>query len=1071
SPVGTAADDFYNIQYVDPALILVNDFFVSVVPLSEGNPRLVSSYEVNETHSLYGTPGIWNGFQSGGEYFEWAIDFGLSPYGEIDSYPPIVRNLTGLENFESTDAELILAVQDINTVVTPMLGQYNLGSGWVDFNLVQAKGTYTFTGSVPGQPDGTTALVKFYMEDRYGNAQWSKDYEIIWSKDTPFISESFEGAFPPAGWTLNTSATGNGFVRGTAALGAVAHTGEASLTHFYAGDNDDWIYTPAITIPADNFSMFSFWQNGFWMTYGDLHEVSVSADSGTSWTQIYTGLPTSTAENADEGIWEQLSFSLAAYEGEEIIIGFHYRGNESDDWFIDDVEVYYDYAGPEIVSLIGNEALLPTVGAYVNNDLVINATVYDRSGIASVTGHYSFDGGTTVIDLPFAKAKSGNEAWTATIPAEAASVTGTINFDMVDIGGLTSTSIDFPIEFVIDIDVPVIKAVKNRLAFINDPMNLEVVFEDESYVFSCKGHYSKDGWVTQYDFVMSPSKIHEYTYTGTIPAESEQVLDGEVRFTIVDSASNTLNTDSYTVQWLNGQTLFTEDFESGLGNWTLTGNWGLEEGTYTSATHALTESPDSNYTDNNISYAAWSNTMDWTMYYKGSIEFWCKYDLENDYDFMHFECSGDNGATWTRLRSWSGEGADWHEELISMSEFVGYSQVIFRFMFVSDGAVNLNGMYIDDLLIKTQNTPVNPPIIIHDGPVHYEGASHVEDYNSSAKILDFSGIDSTRVYYQINGGQEQESEMLYAGDDTWNFSIPFTTVGNIVSYRIWARDASPHYEETITDFYTYISGDHLIYDSDITSYYMIAENNNAYAVRMTADDSDSDRYLPFILIRNYYDASHISDSMEVHVWSDFGGLPGDELIDPVMVLPGYLGGGAPYTKIDLRTEFSPFGIMVSGDFWVGFSAPYGSVYALTEAPNEESTIAYGRSYKGTWNEYGTGWLWLQEPDYNYHIRAVIGDRVGIDEQEIVPEITALHQNYPNPFNPVTKIQFDIAEDSDVSLAVFDVSGRKVADLVNKKMQAGSHSVEFEASKLSSGVYYYSLKAGKSVQTKKMVLLR
>jgi len=149
------------------------------------------------------------------------------------------------------------------------------------------------------------------MEDRYGNAQWSKDYDIIWSKDTPFIGENFEGDFPPTGWTLNTSATGNGFVRGTAATGAVAHTGKASLTHFYAGDNDDWIYTPAITIPATNFCAFSFWQNGYWMTYGDLHEVSVSADGGTSWTQIYTGLPTAGAV-PDEGIWEQLIFSLAA---------------------------------------------------------------------------------------------------------------------------------------------------------------------------------------------------------------------------------------------------------------------------------------------------------------------------------------------------------------------------------------------------------------------------------------------------------------------------------------------------------------------------------------------------------------------------------------------------------------------------------------------------------------------------------------------------------------------------------------------------------------------------------------
>ncbi|MDD3045422.1 MAG: T9SS type A sorting domain-containing protein, partial [Candidatus Delongbacteria bacterium] len=86
-------------------------------------------------------------------------------------------------------------------------------------------------------------------------------------------------------------------------------------------------------------------------------------------------------------------------------------------------------------------------------------------------------------------------------------------------------------------------------------------------------------------------------------------------------------------------------------------------------------------------------------------------------------------------------------------------------------------------------------------------------------------------------------------------------------------------------------------------------------------------------------------------------------------------------------------------------------------------------------------------------------------------VTELAQNYPNPFNPATTINFNLAKDAKVSLVVYDVMGRKVADLVNKNMVTGSHKVSFDASNLVSGVYYYTLKAGEVNQTKKMMLIK
>ncbi len=83
----------------------------------------------------------------------------------------------------------------------------------------------------------------------------------------------------------------------------------------------------------------------------------------------------------------------------------------------------------------------------------------------------------------------------------------------------------------------------------------------------------------------------------------------------------------------------------------------------------------------------------------------------------------------------------------------------------------------------------------------------------------------------------------------------------------------------------------------------------------------------------------------------------------------------------------------------------------------------------------------------------------------------LNQNYPNPFNPSTTISFTLDRSGFVSLNVYDVAGRAVATVLNKSMEAGTYDVGFNASGLSSGVYFYKLKTAEQEMTKKMILLR
>jgi hypothetical protein len=92
-------------------------------------------------------------------------------------------------------------------------------------------------------------------------------------------------------------------------------------------------------------------------------------------------------------------------------------------------------------------------------------------------------------------------------------------------------------------------------------------------------------------------------------------------------------------------------------------------------------------------------------------------------------------------------------------------------------------------------------------------------------------------------------------------------------------------------------------------------------------------------------------------------------------------------------------------------------------------------------------------------------------QPVIPEDFALRQNYPNPFNPTTTIAFDIPKDNFVSLKVNNSLGQEITELAGREYSAGQHSVTFNALNLTSGIYYYAMKAGDFTMVQKMSLLK
>jgi hypothetical protein len=95
----------------------------------------------------------------------------------------------------------------------------------------------------------------------------------------------------------------------------------------------------------------------------------------------------------------------------------------------------------------------------------------------------------------------------------------------------------------------------------------------------------------------------------------------------------------------------------------------------------------------------------------------------------------------------------------------------------------------------------------------------------------------------------------------------------------------------------------------------------------------------------------------------------------------------------------------------------------------------------------------------------------LEETIELPEYSILLDNYPNPFNARTTVRFFLPISRDIELVIYDLLGRRIEVLIDEYREAGVHGITFDASSLSSGVYFYSLRAGDVIESKRMVLLK
>ena len=410
--------------------------------------------------------------------------------------------------------------------------------------------------------------------------------------------------------------------------------------------------------------------------------------------------------------------------------------------------------------------------------------------------------------------------------------------------------------------------------------------------------------------------------------------------------------------------IFCDEFEGGTDNWVLEGAWGLTTTQSFSPDNSLTDSPGGNYlADQNIS-ATMATGLDLSSFLDARLAFRAIYDIEGgNFDYCFVEVSTNGGTSWVEVGRFLGEGnlSPWIQYIYSLGGFVGNDDVRVRFRFFSDGGYEVDGIYIDDVIVTASTEDNSAPLILHTPPEYYE--SQLGDVIQTAEIVDISGLATAEVVYSVDGVAAGSVAGTDMGGNQWEFVIPEQEAGAQVDYYVRAVDASANSNEAVSPTFSYIAGNHIFYDNGTVNFVndlgpLATTAEQAAAVRITIDGSTT---IAYALVRNYTDTNRPNDSIDVHVWAPGpDGLPGEDLIAPIRVAPeATLVDNSPMTRVDLR----PYAAELTGlygDVYVGFSVPEGTVWTVQTTPAVAS-----RTYQqigGNWNLYAS----------DYHFRLVTG---------------------------------------------------------------------------------------------------
>ena len=366
------------------------------------------------------------------------------------------------------------------------------------------------------------------------------------------------------------------------------------------------------------------------------------------------------------------------------------------------------------------------------------------------------------------------------------------------------------------------------------------------------------------------------------------------------------------------------------------------------------------------------------------------------------------------------------------------------------------------------------------------------NYNSNAYVMVLCSMDSTSGVNHWTKQKYMFSSTPFAATPGFTYSNPNASGGfywstalstNSTAYlygdiAYYSDQGGTGQDRVMTVYNCYSSGFNNIYIAYLNGYstsgasLVVSEPNINKDVRLAFNGGTSNRNGMITYVRQFNSSSD---------WDIFGlktnnggSLAGDWTRDTI----DYTGNRARTCDlIAVRGAVNQFKICYVEDnptIPVGFYRSYnGSSWtAKIQMTNSTPDTIFAEpraGYKLGGGDDGIG-IWSLMNGYNGYCTRNMTSTTGIINSEI-PSGFSLSQNYPNPFNPSTTIKFALPVSGQVSLKVYDITGRLVSEIINQNLQAGTHEVNFNASDLSSGAYFYKLETKGFSDIKKMMLVK
>ncbi len=350
--------------------------------------------------------------------------------------------------------------------------------------------------------------------------------------------------------------------------------------------------------------------------------------------------------------------------------------------------------------------------------------------------------------------------------------------------------------------------------------------------------------------------------------------------------------------------------------------------------------------------------------------------------------------------------------------------------------------------------------------VAYEYGLTDGEFGITANVTTIGGGSPLfNVYRSVNGG---DFNITFNGSNISENQYTDNTVqnGNEYCYEITAvygeNEGNP--AETICAIPEAQTIYEIAYDDGTDETSINAGFMNPLCVKFTPNNYPVDLYRA-----SFYCVGSSNGVGFVNVWDDDGedGTPGSLLLENV---PITFAGGT-WTPV----PFSSYDIVIEdGSFYVGWieldDTPPVGVDSDNPSTNSFIDVGIGLGMESFGNYFEGAMMIRAEVDS-------ANTTVEISHSENIPNIFMLKQNYPNPFNPTTIIEFSLATKGHVNLAIYDLRGRKVKEIINKKMNAGYHSMNVHSNELSSGMYFYAIEIKNNIgnivysSSKKLVLMK